>query len=113
VPSPERRLPTRGIARAWDAGPLGRTLIDQLCRDVPQVLAPGGAVLLVHSSLCGIEATCRALALAGLESRVVARARQPFGPVMRARARFFERQGLIRPGEREEELVVVRGERRR
>jgi release factor glutamine methyltransferase len=113
VPSPERRLPTRGIARAWDAGPGGRVLLDRLCRDVPDVLAVGGAVLLVHSSLCGTEATCAALERAGLRASVVARSREPFGPVMRARARWFERQGLIGPGEREEELVVVRGERTR
>lgn len=113
VPSPDERLPTRGAARAWDAGPGGRTLLDRLCRDVPRVLAPRGIVLLVHSSLCGTEATCAALERAGLRARVVARVRQPFGPVMWARARWFEGRGLIGPGEREEELVVVRGERTR
>lgn len=112
VPSPNERPPSRGIRRAWDAGPAGRTLLDRLTRDVPGVLAPGGAVLLVHSSLCGggVEATRTALERGGLHTRVVARARQPFGPVMRARSRWFERQGLIDAGQREEELVVVRGE---
>ena len=113
VPSPDERLPKHGAARAWDAGPGGRALLDRLCRDVPGVLAPGGVVLLVHSSLCGVDATCSALVRAGMRARVVARVRQPFGPVMRARARWFEGQGLIHPGEREEELVVVRGERTR
>jgi release factor glutamine methyltransferase len=109
---PSRRLPPRhGGARAWDAGPAGRALLDRLCLDVPGVLAPGGAVLIVHSSLCGVEPTRSALERAGLSTRVAARARQPFGPVMRARARWFEGQGLIRPGQREEGLVVVRGER--
>lgn len=112
VPSPAR-MPTRGIARAWDAGPGGRAVLDRLCREAPGVLEPGGALLVVHSSLCGVETTCTELADAGLKTQVVARARQPFGPVMRARARWFERQGLIGPGEREEELVVVRGERAR
>jgi len=112
VPSPDEQLPVRGIGRAWDAGPAGRTLLDRLAFDVPGVLAPGGAVLLVHSALCGggVETTRAALERGGLRTRVVARARQPFGPVMRARARWFERQGLIGAGQREEELVVVRGE---
>jgi release factor glutamine methyltransferase len=113
VPSPEAQLPTQGVARAWDAGPDGRALLDQLCRDVPEALVVGGVVLLVHSSLCGVEATCSALEGVGLKTRVVARIRQPFGPVMRARAGWFEQRGLIGPGEREEELVVVRGERTR
>ena len=112
VPCPDERAP-RGIARAWDAGPRGRALLDRLCRDVPAVLGPGGVVLLVQSSLCGIGATCAALESAGLRARVVLRRRQPFGPIMRKRALWFEVQGLIRPGQREEELAVIRGERKR
>lgn len=111
VPSPVERLPDHGVARAWDAGPQGRALLDRLCRDVPAVLAPGGTVLLVQSALCGVAATCAALERGGLRARVVERLRQPFGPVMRARAAWFEREGLIGPGQRDEELVVVRGER--
>lgn len=111
VPSPDPALPRRGIARAWDAGPVGRGLLDRLCREVPGVLSLGGVVLLVHSSLCGADLTCSALERQGLRADVVSRARQPFGPVMRARARWFEQQGLIEAGQREEELVVVRGER--
>jgi release factor glutamine methyltransferase len=111
VPSPTDRLPRHGAARAWDAGPHGRELLDRLCRDVPDVLGPGGVVLLVQSALCGVATTCVALERGGLRSSVITRARQPFGPVMRERAAWFEDQGLIGPGEREEELVVVRGER--
>jgi len=113
VPSPRESPPRRGIARAWDAGPAGRALLDRLCRGVPGVLGPEGVVLIVHSSLCGVEATCSTLERAGLRTQVVSRARQPFGPVMRARARWFEGRGLIGPGQREEELVVVRGARER
>jgi release factor glutamine methyltransferase len=32
----------------------------------------------------------------------------PFGPVMRARADLLQARGLIAPGERTEELVVIR-----
>lgn len=111
VPCPAERLPEHGAARAWDAGPQGRVLLDRLCREVPAVLDRGGVVLLVHSAVCGVAATCAALEAGGLRTSVVSRSRQPFGPVMRSRAAWFERAGLIGPGEREEELVVVRGER--
>jgi release factor glutamine methyltransferase len=40
---------------------------------------------------------------------VAARERIPFGPVMMARTAFLERAGHIEPGQRYEELVVVRG----
>lgn len=111
VPSAGDRLPSRGPARAWDAGPTGRALVDRICREAPGVLAPGGVLLLVQSSLCKPSATCDALERAGLRVRVAARMFQPFGPVMRARAAWFEDQGLVRSGERREELVVIRGER--
>nr|WP_246576494.1 HemK2/MTQ2 family protein methyltransferase [Actinospica durhamensis] len=113
VPGSAPHLPTRGAARAWEAGLRGRALLDRLCRDVPGVLAPGGVVLVVHSALCDVAATRSALERGGLLTRVERRMRQPFGPVMRARADWFESQGLIGPGEREEELVVVRGEQAR
>lgn len=111
VPAAGDTLPTRGPARAWDAGPDGRALIDRICLDAPPVLAPGGVLLLVQSSLSGVEASCRALARAGLRTEVVARQRLPFGPVMSARADWFEKQGLVAPGVRHEELAVIRGVR--
>jgi release factor glutamine methyltransferase len=47
----------------------------------------------------------------GLDAGVVARAVLPFGPVMRARAALLEARGLITPGHRAEEIVVVAGRR--
>lgn len=111
VPAAAERLPRQGIERAWDAGPTGRALLDRICREAPAALASGGTLLLVHSSLCGVGETCAALRRAGLRTEVVARVRQPFGPVMRARAAWFEERGLIARGQREEELAVVRGVR--
>ncbi|WP_329500607.1 HemK2/MTQ2 family protein methyltransferase [Kitasatospora herbaricolor] len=111
VPAACDTLPARGVARAWDAGPDGRALVDRICLDAPRVLAPGGVLLLVHSSLSGVGASCRALSRAGLRTEVVARRRIPFGPVMSARAGWFEEQGLIAPGVRHEELAVIRGVR--
>ncbi|QMU76713.1 methyltransferase [Streptacidiphilus sp. PB12-B1b] len=111
VPGLSERLPAHGITRAWEAGPDGRTLLDRICHQVPQVLVPGGVLLLVQSSICGVELTQKALSASGLETAVVARVRQPFGPVMAARAAWFEERGLIAPGQRAEELVVIRGVR--
>ncbi len=69
-------------------------------------------LLLVQSSLAEPDATVRQLRAAGLRVNVAARKWQEFGPVMTARAEWFERAGLIEPGVRTEELVVVRGVRR-
>ncbi|MFF4342283.1 methyltransferase [Kitasatospora sp. NPDC001540] len=111
VPAPHPGPAPRGPARAWDAGPDGRLLLDRLCRRVAPLLAPGGVLLLVQSSLARPEATVRQLRAAGLRTSVVARRLQGFGPVMTARAPWFERTGLIEPGVRTEELVVIRGVR--
>ncbi|MGW3071593.1 HemK2/MTQ2 family protein methyltransferase [Kitasatospora sp. NPDC001132] len=103
----------RGAALAWDAGPDGRLVLDRICREVPGLLARGGVLLVVQSSLADIRATLSQLRAGGLRTGVAARRRQAFGPVMTARAALFEQRGLIRPGRREEELVVVRGVRER
>jgi release factor glutamine methyltransferase len=101
--------PPRGAARAWDAGRDGRALLDRLCVEAPQHLAPGGVLLLVHSELCGTETTLRALDAAGLEATIAQRHHGTFGPLLRARAPELEARGLIEPGQRDEEVVVVRG----
>lgn len=105
--------PGHGAALAWDAGPDGRMVLDRVCRDAPRLLAPGGVLLVVQSSLADVAATVAALRSAGLRVTVTARRRQAFGPVMTARADLFEHRGLIAPGVREEELAVVRGVRDR
>ncbi|MFJ6383682.1 HemK2/MTQ2 family protein methyltransferase [Kitasatospora sp. NPDC092039] len=99
----------RGAALAWDAGPDGRLVLDRICREAPGLLAPGGVLLVVQSAVADVRATLVLLRAAGLRAEVAAHRRQEFGPVMTARAALFEQRGLIRPGERAEELVVVRG----
>lgn len=97
----------RGAARAWEAGRDGRTFIDRLCREAPGHLRPGGRLLLVHSSLCDPDETIAALAGAGLETEIVERRRGPLGPLIAARAPALERRGLLEPGCREEEVLVL------
>ncbi|XIE81267.1 HemK2/MTQ2 family protein methyltransferase [Streptomyces sp. SBR177] len=112
VPARAPHAPTGGLRRAWDAGPDGRLLLDRICRIAPRLLVRDGVLLLVQSSLSGTAASLAALYEHGLRARVAARRVQRFGPVMSARADWFEQRGLVSPGTRAEELVVIRAVRR-
>ena len=107
VPAAAGTLPSRGPARAWDAGRDGRAVLDRLLAEAPPLLAPGGVLLLVHSDLVGADTTLARMRAAGLDAGVAARARGPLGPLMRERAG----RGLLPPGTREEEVLVLRGKR--
>lgn len=109
LPAPEAALPRRGASRAWEGGHDGRAVLDRVVAGAPAHLAPGGALLVVHSSLCGVDATLRAMGAAGLRPEVLRREDGPLGPLALARAPMLERRGLLAPGERREEVVVVRG----
>ena len=103
------RLPARGAARHTEAGPDGRTLLDRLIAQAPRHLAPGGALLVTHSSINGEERTLERMREAGLEPSVLARRRGPLGPLLAARAPELEHAGLLDPGVREEDVLVVAG----
>jgi release factor glutamine methyltransferase len=109
VPAADDTLPTSGPERAWDAGRDGRALIDPICDSAADHLRPGGALLMIHSSLCGVDETTARLSATGLEVDVPVRSRGPLGPLMLARVEQLEASGALKPGEREEELVIVRG----
>ncbi|MDR7300229.1 release factor glutamine methyltransferase [Haloactinomyces albus] len=111
VPSEQPRPPERGGARSWDAGSDGRAVLDPLCVRSARLLAPRGTLLIVHSALCGVERTLTRLRRSGLKASVVARRAERFGPVLRARAGLLEARGIIEPGQRHEQLVVIRGDR--
>jgi len=107
VPAATDALPLHRSTTLLDGGRDGRALIDRVCGEAPARLRPGGALLLVHSSVCGVERTCEKLEGRGLGVAIVARRRGPLGPVLRSRAALLRRRGLL--GERdEEELVVIR-----
>ncbi|HEX2149035.1 MAG TPA: methyltransferase, partial [Actinomycetota bacterium] len=61
-------------------------LLDRICRDAPAHLQPGGAILVVHSSICGTDQTLEDF----------------------ARAQMMRERGLLGPDD-SEEIVVVRG----
>ena len=109
LPSDGDALPVRGPERAWEAGRDGRALLDALCEQAPEHLAPGGVLLIVHSELCGADRTLAALREGGLRAAVAVRQHGPLGPLVRARAAELEARGLLAPGQCEEEVVVVRG----
>ncbi|MGX1776800.1 methyltransferase, partial [Nocardia brasiliensis] len=49
----------------------------------------------------------------GLKAAVVARTTIPFGPVMHRCAGHLAEQGMIQPGQQDEELVVIRADKTR
>jgi release factor glutamine methyltransferase len=108
VPSPTNDLPARGRARAWDAGRDGRALLDRICDRARAHLRPGGRLLLVHSSLLGVEPTMDALRARGLAVDVPVRERGPLGPLMDGRRAHLEATGMLEPGQREEDVLVFR-----
>jgi release factor glutamine methyltransferase len=117
VPTPpgaelETLCPGTGPSWAWNAGIDGRLILDPLCESAPKLLRDGGSLLLVHSALAGVGRSLDSLRSAGLKTKVVASKWIPFGPVMSARARWLEDIGLIPYGRREEELVVIRADKR-
>jgi release factor glutamine methyltransferase len=113
VPGRSERLPERGIERAWYAGTDGRVLVDRICAEAAGHLEPGGAILIVHSSVNGEDETVRLLEETGLGASVAARHEGPLGPLFSAQAEELERRGLLAPGQRDESIVIVRGERPR
>jgi release factor glutamine methyltransferase len=109
VPAPSDDLPARGRERAWDAGRDGRALLDRICEQAPGHLRPGGVLLVVHSSLLRYERTAELLSAGGLEVDLAAQERGPLGPLMNRRRAHLEAVGLLDPGQREEDVLVVRG----
>lgn len=70
--------PDDWLESALTAGETGRGVIEPLLATVERVLAPGGQVLLVASSLTGIEETLGAGEAGGLTGEVVDRESHPF-----------------------------------
>jgi release factor glutamine methyltransferase len=105
VPSPRPDVPRNGASRAWEAGHDGRIVLDALCDGAPAHLRPGGALLLVHSSLIGIDTTLQRLRRVGLvDVEVRACERGPLGPLMRAQ----QAAGTIPSDVDEEDVVIIR-----
>lgn len=111
LPGQDDTLPARGPARAWEGGRDGRRLVERLCAAAPDHLEADGTLLIVHSSLTGEQATLDSLREAGLRAEVLSRVPGPLGPIAAARAPMFEERGLLAPGERWEDMLVLQGSR--
>jgi release factor glutamine methyltransferase len=111
VPAASDRVPARGVARCWDAGRNGRSLLDRICVEVPEILSPSGVLLLMQSALADVGKTHVMLEEQGLEVEVVRTEEIPFGPVTIGRRDMLLRRGLIDAGQDHERLVVLRAGR--
>lgn len=111
VPS-DTPLKGTGPNRAWDAGADGRAVLDELCDLAPELVTPGGSMLIVHSEFSDPPQTISRLQRAGFDAWEVASQVVAFGPVMLDYAERLEAAGLLEPGRRTEELVVIRVDRR-
>ena len=100
-----------GPARAWNAGVDGRMVLDPLCESAAGLLDVGGSLLMVQSTLSGVDKSLESLRSTGLNAEVVAAQKIPFGPVLSARAGWLEVTGQIKRGCRTEELVVIRADK--
>jgi release factor glutamine methyltransferase len=99
----------RGLERATEAGPDGRRFVDALIDRAPDHLRPGGVLLVVHSSVNGVAPSLERIERNGLEPDLAAAHRGPLGPILTQRASIMEQRGLIAPGQRDEDVVIVRG----
>jgi release factor glutamine methyltransferase len=106
---PELAGNPKGLERATEAGFDGRRFVDRVIEQAPEHLRPGGVLLLVHSSINGVEPSLQRIERNGMAPDVAATHRGLLGPILTRRAPLLEDRGLIERGEREEDVVVVRG----
>jgi release factor glutamine methyltransferase len=109
VPDERDELPARGARRAWDAGRDGRVVLDRICREAAAHLSEGGVLLLVQSSIIGERETLELLRKQGLDASVLERRRGELGPLLSARAPDLEAKGMLAPGQRSEDILVLGG----
>ena len=78
LPTPEEERLKSWLNRAFDGGPTGRDEIARFLEDVDRILAPGGRVLTVISSLTGIDETKKMYEEHGFKVEIVASEKVPF-----------------------------------
>ncbi len=78
LPTPEEERLKSWLNRAFDGGPTGRGEIARFLEDVDRILAPGGRVLTVISSLTGIDETKKMYEEHGFKVEIVSAEKVPF-----------------------------------
>jgi release factor glutamine methyltransferase len=66
------------LERAWAGGAAGREVIDRFIHEAPKHLKPNGLILLMQSTLSGVEETLKRFEEKGLKASVVAERALPF-----------------------------------
>jgi release factor glutamine methyltransferase len=66
------------IGKSWAGGTNGRLVVDRFISEVPAYLKVGGRVLLMQSTLTGVEETIAAFAKQNLKAVVIASQQLPF-----------------------------------
>ncbi len=66
------------IGKSWAGGVDGRVIVDRFINMVPAYLKPSGRVLLMQSTLTGVEETIRQFFMQGFTAAVVAEQSLPF-----------------------------------
>lgn len=110
VPAPAGKLSAHGVARAWDGGIDGRSLVNRVCDTAHQALRSGGRLLMVHSELCDSAESIDRLTDLGMTAAVTDKVQVPFGPVLQECRAWLCAQGLLDEGTATEGLVVIRAE---
>lgn len=114
LPTPhpaEAALHPPGPAHCWDGGADGRLVLDAVCLQAHALLRPGGSLFVVQSEFADIPKTVSGCVDSRLEWKLVAEQFIAFGPVVSARARWFERLGLLDKGRQTERIAVVRADK--
>jgi release factor glutamine methyltransferase len=66
------------LSRAWKGGETGRVIIDRFIHEAPAHLQHGGRILLLQSTLSGLDATLKAFEAQGMKASVVAECKVAF-----------------------------------
>lgn len=66
------------IGKSWAGGANGRVVVDRFIAEVPAYLKPRGRVLLMQSTLTGVDETITAFKTAGLKATIIATQQLPF-----------------------------------
>jgi release factor glutamine methyltransferase len=73
---------TSWIERSWAGGANGREVVDGFICEVPAHLKPNGRILLMQSTLTGVEETIRGFRKQGLKAIVKAERKLPFFEIL-------------------------------
>lgn len=74
----EDRLTNCWLDKAWSGGFRGREVIDRFLSELPRHMNPGGRLLMLQSTLSGVEETLTKLRKLGLGARIIAERKLDF-----------------------------------